>query len=112
MNKFVLTLFLFSVLIFNSFSQNLVSNGSFETYIALPSSYGQFDLVDDWNSCGGTSGPDYFHAAGAVLTYFGTIGPNTGSAMAGICSYHSTLANFREYVSTQLTSPLTAGQLY
>jgi hypothetical protein len=112
MKKLISAILLLSFTGFISTGQNLVSNAGFENFSSLPTSYGQIPLAVGWNNCGGSADPDYFHTSGASLPFFGTIGPNTGDAMAGICTYHSSNSNFREYISTQLTSPLTPGQPY
>ena len=60
--------------------QNLVSNGSFETYSALPTGYAQLCKATGWSSASGacalTPGcghPDYMHTSGGV----GVQAPNT-----------------------------------
>ncbi len=93
-------------------AQNLIPNSGFETFSALPTSYGEFSLATGWENCNGTGTPDYFNTAGTVGPYFGTNLPHTGDAMAGFCPYHGGLLGFREYLSIMLSSPMIVGQTY
>lgn len=112
MKKFVFfTLFLAQLYITKA--QNLVSNGNFEAYSALPSTYGQVNLAIGWdNVSSSTASPDYFNTGGTVPTFFGQINPVSGAGQMGICTYHSSLGNYREYITTQLSTSLIAGQQY
>lgn len=96
--------------------QNLVNNPGFESYSMLPSSYAQWNLATGWSNCGGTGSPDYAHMLGtgpAILpnNYFATVYPHSGDAIMGFILWHYS-GNFREYVSTSLTSALVPGQTY
>ena len=94
-------------------AQNLVNNPGFESYSALPATYGQYNLAIGWENCSGGGTPDYFNTAGTVGLYFGTNLPHTGDGMCGFCPYHgSSVSGFREYLSTALSSPMVAGQTY
>ena len=110
MKKILLLLFIFCAGQLKS--QNLISNPGFEINSALPANFGEYYLATGWDNCSGGGTPDYFHTMGSVGIYFGTNLPHTGDAMAGFCPYHGSLSSFREYLTTQLSSPLVAGQTY
>ena len=111
-----------------SFAQNLVPNPGFENHSSLPDSWGQWDRVIDWNNAGGTpsngsfADPDYFHVNGSGPVQLPNTSPATlnahgGDAVMGFLAYHDSIPdgtthNVREYISTQLTSPLVVGQTY
>jgi gliding motility-associated-like protein len=100
------------------YGQNSVPNGDFETYTTLPNGYAQYFKSVGWgnvnNSLAGPpfGSPDYFHASGTVGNYFGQIVANSGDAQMGFYTYHNALGDAREYVTTQLTTPLIPGQEY
>lgn len=115
MNRIIL-LFLVS-LSFRSAAQNLVSNPGFETYSALPTGAAQFNLATGWDNCNGGGSSDYFHTMGTGIVqlpncFIGTVFPNSGDACMGQAIYYNSPANFREYISSQLISPLVIGQTY
>lgn len=99
-------------------SQNLVSNGGFETFSSLPTNYYQSNKAIGWSNVNGVyigppfGSPDYFHNSSFTPPYFGPISPNTGNGQMGFYTYAFSLPNTREYISTQLNTPLIAGQLY
>jgi hypothetical protein len=99
------------------YSQNLITNGGFESYTQLPSSTGQYYRCNGWSNCNGEGSPDYFHINGTGLvklpnTFASTINPQEGSAVMGMGLYHSSTPNFREYLTTTLANPLVIGQNY
>lgn len=114
----------FGVLCMVATGQNLVVNGTFETYSALPSTYAQICLASGWssptNSCVlvvGCGSPEYYHtsAAGGVQppnTFWATVMPHAGAGMAGFAPWYFTSPGFREYMRTTLSAPLTVGQTY
>ncbi len=101
-----------------AFAQNMVGNGSFESFINIPNGSGQVTEAIGWKSSGGS--PDYFHQAATVMsgvnipfTFAGEIsGAFEGTACAGICSYMDGWANYREYLSYKLDTNMIAGQWY
>ncbi len=104
-------------------AQNLVPNGDFETYSSLPNSSGDWSFCTGWNnvnlsmSAWPYATPDYFHTSGtgggkSPNTAFGDVLPQSGNAFIGLYSRHSSQLNSRDYMSTQLTSPLVVGQTY
>jgi outer membrane protein OmpA-like peptidoglycan-associated protein len=99
------------------FAQNLVLNGSFETKSYCPSNYNQQSLntiAGWWQPTDGT--PDYFHAcsdkAGVPNNVFGQQKAKDGEAYAGFVTFSvSNKRNYREYLQTKLSRPLTAGEM-
>lgn len=95
--------------------QNLVPNPSFELYSRCSTFGGHFYVID-WsvtNNCPGSS-PDYFNICGSNIGDFGvpdnivgTQVPQEGVAYAGIYCYGG-----REYIYSQLISPLTPNEKY
>ncbi len=110
---FILTCFPFLL-----FSQNLVINPSFENHTACPDQINQVDFATGWKSWGVT--PDYFNAcANITAPNFGVPLNNrafqharTGVAYMGLFTYTVFLANQREFIGGQLSSPLIPGQQY
>lgn len=100
-----------------SFGQNYVPNPGFENNTGIPTFITQWQLCTNWNNCGSGSSPDYVHTqggGGAKLpnTQFGTVPTQQGNAAMGMCPWLPSFANYREYMSTQLTTALTAGNTY
>jgi hypothetical protein len=105
---------------------NLVPNNSFESNSAIPTGYGQWYDCSMWNDVNNHplfawpyASPDYMHtsatsASGVKLpsTTFGTISAHTGNAVMGLAMWLASTANFREYISIQLTSAMTIGTAY
>lgn len=99
-------------------AQNLVPNPSFENYILCPTSMHQIDHVASWHNVSDhTATPDFFHGCSLfdVCTVptnnLGTQAAFEGNGYVGIITY-SLWSLYREYIQAQLTSPLTAGQIY
>ena len=99
-------------------AQNMVPNPGFEDNTGLPNGYAQFFLSNGWDNVNGnTTGPpwaspDYFHTAGTVGNFFGQIAPFDGDAQMGLGTYHQSLGEWREYISTELTTPMVPGTTY
>ncbi|MEN9994316.1 MAG: hypothetical protein RL762_973 [Bacteroidota bacterium] len=114
--------YLYFILLFLSpetWAQNLVENGDFETYSSLPTNVMQSQLCTGWSACsqGGGGTPDYFHLNGLGLvqlpnSFYATISPHGGSAIMGIIAYHGVSTDYREYISHSLSSPLVIGATY
>lgn len=119
---FVLFVTINIVVVTSLFGQNMVSNPSFETYSSLPSNGGQWIRATGWLNVNGGSGwpyasPDYCHALGSgniqlPNTIFGTVNAYDGDGVMGLIMYYPSTLNFREYIATQLTSPMTVGTTY
>jgi len=116
---------LLTLLVFSDVSnaQNLVPNGSFESYTALPNSTSDWELCVGWNNVNMSlanwpmATPDYLHASGSgdaqlPNSKWATVNPQDGNAIMGLYSRHGSQTDARDYVSTQLTSPLTIGTTY
>jgi hypothetical protein len=100
-------------------AQNLVNNPSFESFSLCPSAIGQVTYATGWtNPASHTGSPDYLNVCGPAGTtntannYFGNQSPNSGSGYIGLSTWYQSIPQFREYVQTQLSSPLVAGQTY
>ncbi|MBK7407068.1 MAG: hypothetical protein IPJ40_02705 [Saprospirales bacterium] len=97
-------------------SQNLISNPGFEQNSDLPACLGQWQLATGWtNADCGT--PDYLRvdAAGSgrlPQTPFGVVSPHEGHAVMGASLWSAYRSDFREYLSQQLSEPLTVGTTY
>jgi hypothetical protein len=103
-----------------SFAQvNLVPNPSFEDTIACPNFLEQLDRVADWWSA--HPSPDYFNSCAPMTTgqsnvsvptnIWGHQYPVNGEAYIGLATRYGGI-DIREYVGTQLLSPLTIGTKY
>jgi gliding motility-associated-like protein len=111
----LLSLSLLFMLVFNPVSaqQNLVDNCSFENYQSCPNDVDDFSVVA-WNTP--TKGsPDYFNICGnsnvsVPNNIFGMEGAYLGNGYVGIYCYSG--SDFREYIQTNLTETLIAGQTY
>lgn len=104
--------------------QNLIQNGSFESYVSpIDCNGGGFDnysifpvihVVNNWYP---VNSPDYFNTACTTSwynvpnTYFGDAYAKTGNAYAGIGVFDFRF-DYQEYVYQQLTSPLKADSVY
>jgi OOP family OmpA-OmpF porin len=100
-------------------AQNLIDNGGFETYTALPTNVMQSNLCSGWSKCnqGGGGSPDYFHTGGSGLvslpnSFYATVNPHGGNAVMGLIAYHGVSTDFREYIAHSLTTPLLVGHTY
>ncbi|MEM8583544.1 MAG: hypothetical protein AAGF87_04700, partial [Bacteroidota bacterium] len=104
---------------------NLVPNGSFETFSALPDDDCDWELAIGWTNANTSTGctpangsPDYFHVLGTgpfsslPVNNFATVNPIEGDAIMGIATFIDNFANFREYIAIQLSAPLIVGQDY
>lgn len=115
----IVVLFAFSVNIISA--QNIIPNGSFETYTACPVSInsGSPDEVakaTGWYRIKQT--PDYFNSCasstvvGIPSNFFGFQTPASGNAYMGLWAYDSGTSNFREFIAAKLTNTLSIGQKY
>lgn len=103
-------------------AQNLVPNPGFESATVLPDTIGQLLRAQNWSNLNGGSDwpfatPDYFHVNGSggtqlPNTYFGDVNPLEGNGCVGFITSNLFQPNFREYVSVELTLPVTPGTPY
>ncbi|MBN4051407.1 SprB repeat-containing protein, partial [bacterium AH-315-M05] len=112
----------------SSFAQNLVPNWDFETYSPCPAGISDLNVAAPWTNASQAT-PDYYNACAippnpvnvpnALLGYRTA---RSGVGFAGLITYEDagffgcpdpfTSSIWREYITTQLTSPLVAGQDY
>ncbi len=107
-------------------SQNLLSNGGFETYSTLPLNYGDFCMVSGWINPSGCcvlnpnyGTPDYINRnaawpVGVPSNGFGTVTPHSGDGAVGFTTYgnYGTPPVFREYICKKLDTHMNIGQSY
>jgi gliding motility-associated-like protein len=115
-----------------SFAQNLVADSSFEEILNCPTTFGQIfcplnppgwpQTLTHWFSPVPNS-PDYYSSCTSDIyatvpnNYYGNYPARTGNAYAGIVAYggnpsYGPGTNYREYVETELTQPMVAGEKY
>lgn len=123
MKKYIIFFFLLFSAAY-MFSQNLVPNGSFETFITCPTGNSMLlGNVPPWqNTPGSFTTPDYFNACvnsgtgcnnvDVPSNFAGSASAFDGSGYAGIFSIYTGCPNCREYFAAMLTSPLIANQTY
>lgn len=105
-------------------AQNLVPNPSFENYSTCPTNSNQLNgNTGNWFA-NLIFTPDYFNVChpysnipnntfpGVPNNFFGFQYAATGNAYAGFVAYYYGQAETREFISTQLTSPLSIGTKY
>ena len=101
------------ILGFNAKSQNLVVNGSFESFAGANCGGLGFSL-NNWNSI---NSPDYYHVNcnpvnyGVPINRFGSIYPLYGNAYAGIVCFSKSL-EVKEYIFQHLNVALITGKPY
>lgn len=113
-------LYLYTVFFFCAvfgYAQNLVPNPSFEIYSTCPNNDNQVDFATGWSGCSNT--PDYFNSCNTIVPDFsvpnnwgGYQQPATGNAYCGIGTYASYSPDAREFIISQLNTPLTIGTKY
>lgn len=101
---------------FSAKAQNLVTNGSFESYTTCPFDISQIAFTNGWNNfTNGTS--DYFNTCAASTSdvsvpsnILGYQNPAHGNAYSGVATYLQSY-NYREYITAAI-SQLTVGVRY
>jgi gliding motility-associated-like protein len=122
MRILTLLILLSGFLIFKS-QVNIVPNPSFEFTNSCPTGGAQWNVCTGWNNVNMNIGiglwgtPDYFHACGSGGTmppavFAGTCNPQQGQAMMALVVYNQGYAEYREYLSTQLTCSMVPGNTY
>lgn len=94
-------------------AQNKISNPDFETYSSCPTGQTQLTRATGWTRpTGGTS--DYLNACNYSIP--SVISANSGAGFVGCFAEAkytaSSLSDYKEYVTTRLSSPLLAGVTY
>lgn len=99
--------------------QNLIPNGGFEDYNTIPDLFANWYNCNVWDNANGTGTPDYFHIYGSNESqlpdsYAAHLWPHSGEAIMGFLTWSSSSsgANYREYLSIELTDPLVIGVPY
>ena len=117
MKKTLPLFFLFCAQI-NAKGQNLVPNGDFEQYSICPGYVNQLDSCLFWTNPSNGS-PDYFNQCanpsviGVPLNFYGYQNAHSGNGYCGIITGNTSPSyNWREYVETELTSPLGVNCYY
>jgi len=117
--------FILSILLFSSVAvaQNLVNNGSFESYAECPTADGQLHYAAGWYNPTNAS-PDLFHACsnsnggrvGVPKHPGGFQYARTGEGYAAVILFGWTPGDkkrsYREYMGTKLRQPLEKGKTY
>jgi Secretion system C-terminal sorting domain len=109
------------------FAQNLVPNGSFETFTQCPAIGDKIYYATGWfqpnkypwsNSVNQSSSTDYYNSCAGNGPYtsvpnnfFGYQNAVNGNAYIGMVYFH-TIANYREYAEIKLVESLVAGKEY
>jgi hypothetical protein len=102
-------------------AQNLVQNPSFELFSGCPTLSEQINLANNWGSPPNNTGsPDYYNSCNTQNNYSvpnnlqGIQQAYNGNAYVGIVIYYDfyLAPDYREYIQTQLSTPLVAGQTY
>ena len=114
--SFMLLFVFFGLLKAQTF-QNLVPNGSFESYTNCPTTDGQINFSPPWNGPINNS-TDYFNACSPVLNvphYAGgsnyyNLYAKHGQAYAGLYTFQSN--GYREYLEAKLMDSLLVGSCY
>ncbi len=100
-------------------AQQLVPNPGFEEVTSCPTFASMLGHAAPWfNPTVGT--PELYHACAGSGTYAGVPAnmsggyqqPRSGQGFAGIYTYRTDLADFREYIEVPLLAPLEAGRCY
>lgn len=102
-----------------AYSQNMISNGGFETFETCPEEKGHIELAEGWHSPN-TGNPDYFNecynttnpivmrreGAGIPVSYMGISKAHSGKAMAGLYLHkvENGLVPWKEYLQIKLNS--------
>lgn len=105
-------------------TQNLVTNGDFESYTSLPTAGGECNKCNGWSNLNGSASfywpyasTDYLHTLGSGAAQlpnsgYGTVTPYSGNATMGFVSISQSTLNFREYLSTPFSTPMVIGNTY
>lgn len=97
-------------------ADNMVHNPSFEEYRACPRKIDAVGVMQDadawWQPTGGSS--DYFNSCGARECAIprNKMGFQPASSGEAYCGIYCSQENYREYLQTELKSPLVAGKRY
>ena len=103
---------------------NFVPNSSFENYTTCPDFSGQLNYVNNWNNVNlvysnfSYGSPDFYHTcsqaplASLPVNNYGTVTAFDGDGVVGLVIYNFDKTDYREYMATQLTQPVTPENTY
>jgi hypothetical protein len=102
---------------FFGFTQNLVPNGDFETHLACPYGLGLVNYATGWvqptvGSCDFFDTCAFANSVDIPNNYFGVQNAYNGKGYSGIYAYYFWPTTYREYIQTQLNSPLIINAKY
>ena len=94
---------------------NFISNPGYEQMYGCPQKREQLSKAKSWRIS--LNSPDFFHTCGtgSAAVPDNTLGhqmPNSGNGYGGFWAFLEARQSYREYVSTQLKTPLEAGKMY
>jgi len=108
-----------AILGYQAANAQTISNPGFETYTSCPTNVSQLNRATPWaNSLGATAGtPDYFNCGYAITgADYGGITAQSGTGFIGgfaeVYNFSAGYSNYKEYFTTQLSTPLVAGTTY
>src|SRR5438552_3885310 len=126
MKKAILFLILIGQLVLSA--QNLVPNGSFESYTDCPYSkntlpvYSYVNFATPWFAASAKKGSTYYNSCtntevnpGYGIPYNGVGGfqnARTDSAYVGVTLFFSSVKNYRQYIEVKLANSLLKGKTY
>ena len=102
-----------------TFSQNLVTNPSFEDYSTCPTISNQLSFAFPWVNPTSSGTPDFYHGCSSTFgipSYcncpYAYQYANSGIGYSGIGCFGASTSNGREYIQTQLNSTLVINNCY
>jgi hypothetical protein len=114
--KFHLTIIFLLITPFLFAQVNLVPNPSFEVYDTCPNGEGQVNHALGWNINGINNTPDYYNSCSVNFStpqnWSGYQVPFEGNAYCGFYTSFPLYPPYREYIGTQLVTPLDSGTKY
>ena len=122
--KFLLiSICILNLISFEYYSQNLIQNSSFETFIACPTSYSQINKCSNWYDVINNNIPpdatDFLNTCGTnqdcsvPINVWGNQTPLTGNAYVGMVTKASIIgSNYRENIYTILSTALIPNITY
>jgi len=123
----IIILFIISAFNNSLWSQSIIPNGDFENYIQIPYGISQWGKCESWTNASDpqffnlpSPTPDYYSTLGELpYTYFGNVTPKSGNNIMGffgmfdpVLFQGTSIKYYREYLSCNLTEPMTAGDSY
>lgn len=99
------------------FAQNLVPNSSFESYTHCPTTYSQFEFINNWTLPNSGTTDLYSNCEKELWShvsvphnFFGWQAPQDGNAYVGIYTYYHD--DYREYLQIELADTLVKDAIY